>query len=963
MSKAKKHLDNYQKFLIKGQIPKAIDALEQVVQLMPKDINHRKKLADLYFRAKRNAEAFSSYETVARSFAEGGFYLKAIAVYRQMQKIDPTQPAVYEQLADLNQKQGLMGQALSEYGELVTILEKAERYTEAAEVLAKMAKLDPSNLGVRIRVAESFCRSGDKEKGLEELNEISKELRKKGDMATLRKLYELFMRQFPEDLSIQAGMARSLISSGDPARALQLLQGLLKKAPDNVDILGNLANAYRATKDHENERLTFKQLIKQTPDFLDFHKGYARACLDAGAPDKALDHLEQCKQMFADPTQQKALVSYYEKLNEALAGDARVVAALRELYTATGQKSKLADLDSQAGLLADEGFAGFDQGVEELEPLEEVEELEPLEDVEELEPLEEVEEFEELEEMDEFGSMEEPDILAAGGDEAADDFAADTQDFSDADDLLGGDGDDFAGFDVDDHEPETAGVSVDEGEDFTGSFNEVEEIESQEDEVIDLEIPEEESVLDLELEIEFDGDGDELPEPVADMSDSAENDIDLSGEDDDLDLDLAPDLDEKPPALAEPEIGLDSAETDELDLDVDVDLDLDVDLDVDVEPDLDLDVDVDVEPDLDLDLGGDLDSDAETSLELSDDEQEEDALIADGLDLPEADSDAGLEEDFVEDLALESNGFDPSVLEGFEAEEEPIQDETSDFLESGLDALEDMQTNVEIDMGGDDESAAAAYAPQRDLNTELEEAEFYIHQGLFDEAEGVCRALQEDFPGAPEIAAKLAEIAQQRDQTSSAPVEDDGDFFDLASELSNEGAFDAGGEMESLDERDLSRLDGILAEFKKGIEDQIDQEDTESHFNLGIAYKEMGLLDDAISEFARVMKDPQRLVDCLTLTGICHAEKGDFAKAEETFKLGLRAAEATDEDLLSLNYELGIICEASGRGAEAVGYFRIVAERQPNFRDVASKLEALDSGNDGGDNNSSGSGDSRISFV
>ncbi len=350
MSKAQKHLDNYQKFLTKGQIPKAIDALEQVVQLMPKDVNHRKKLADLYYRAKRNAEAFSAYEVVARNFADGGFYLKAIAVYRQMQKIDPTQAEVYERLAELNQKQGLTGQALSEYGELVDILEKNGRHKEVAEVLGKMAKLDPSNLGVRIRVAESFCRSGNKERGLEELNEISKELRKKGDLTTLRKLYELFMRQFPEDLSIQAGMARSLISSGDAPRALQLLQGLLKKAPDNVDILGNLANAYRATKDHENERLTFKQLIKQNPDFLDFHKGYARACLDAGMSDKALDHLEQCKQLFDGPDQQKALISYYEKLLEMLPGEARIVETLNVLYSATGQKERIADLEAQTGL-------------------------------------------------------------------------------------------------------------------------------------------------------------------------------------------------------------------------------------------------------------------------------------------------------------------------------------------------------------------------------------------------------------------------------------------------------------------------------------------------------------------------------------------------------------------------------------------------------------------------------------
>ena len=73
-------------------------------------------------------------------------------------------------------------------------------------------------------------------------------------------------------------------------------------------------------------------LIKQNPDFLDFHKGYARACLDAGMSDKALDHLEQCKQLFDGPDQQKALISYYEKLLEMLPGEARIVETLNVLY-------------------------------------------------------------------------------------------------------------------------------------------------------------------------------------------------------------------------------------------------------------------------------------------------------------------------------------------------------------------------------------------------------------------------------------------------------------------------------------------------------------------------------------------------------------------------------------------------------------------------------------------------------
>ena len=87
-SKKDKFLESAQKFIAKGQIDRAIRDYEQVVALDPNDIRHRQKLAELLVRANRNLEAIGEYETIGKYYADNGFYLKAIAVYKQIQKLD-----------------------------------------------------------------------------------------------------------------------------------------------------------------------------------------------------------------------------------------------------------------------------------------------------------------------------------------------------------------------------------------------------------------------------------------------------------------------------------------------------------------------------------------------------------------------------------------------------------------------------------------------------------------------------------------------------------------------------------------------------------------------------------------------------------------------------------------------------------------------------------------------------------
>jgi tetratricopeptide (TPR) repeat protein len=103
----------------------------------------------------------------------------------------------------------------------------------------------------------------------------------------------------------------------------------------------------------------------------------------------------------------------------------------------------------------------------------------------------------------------------------------------------------------------------------------------------------------------------------------------------------------------------------------------------------------------------------------------------------------------------------------------------------------------------------------------------------------------------------------------------------------------------------------------------------------------MGLFDDAVAEFSKAERDPARFVDCQTLKGFCHVDKGDFEKGEEAFKVALASDSLDEGQRLSLYFELGVLYENWERPLEALDSFQFVADTDLFFRDVTDRIEAL----------------------
>lgn len=226
----------------------------------------------------------------------------------------------------------------------------------------------------------------------------------------------------------------------------------------------------------------------------------------------------------------------------------------------------------------------------------------------------------------------------------------------------------------------------------------------------------------------------------------------------------------------------------------------------------------------------------------------------------------------------------------------------------------------------------------------------------------VERPSAEEVPAVAEVEAEPAPLVVSQDElaedlswledlaagdetakpTDAGVFQAEEDFFDLASELEKELGEEEGLEDELVAPPEEQSLEEIVEGFRKGMAETLSPEDFDTHYNLGIAYREMGLIDEAISEFQLAAKDSRYLVDCCSLLASCFTEKGFPELAIKWYNEGLSSPIITEEETLGLVYELGDLYLTIGQTEEARQRFVEIYGVNSDYRDVGAKLAELD---------------------
>lgn len=191
------------------------------------------------------------------------------------------------------------------------------------------------------------------------------------------------------------------------------------------------------------------------------------------------------------------------------------------------------------------------------------------------------------------------------------------------------------------------------------------------------------------------------------------------------------------------------------------------------------------------------------------------------------------------------------------------------------------------------------------LEMSLAQADLYVEQGLLRNARRILENLRISFPDEPRIGQKLDSISNVSSQAKVDEI--------------------------------LQRVEKVSAE-----ETKLFGKKAYFRFNLGIAFLEQGLIDEAIEEFKLASKDKSRTVECYTVISNCYRQKKDFQEATKWLKKALKIAEEGSDWFFALKYELASLYEDLKEVEMALDLYNEIKKWNSEYKDVAKKIKILE---------------------
>ncbi len=979
-----------------GRLDQAIVLYRQVAEDNPRDWNTINKIGDLYAKMNKVREASQEYAKVADFYAKDGFLLKAIAIWRKINKLDTSAPEPYLSLADLYAKQGLMMEAKSHYQIVVDEYIRRGKTREAGDVLKKMAEIDPGDLKVRSKLADLYTREGSAGKAVDEHIAIAEELHKKGHLAEALQVLEKGLKLDPSSARLRSELARIHLVQRNYDKAGHYLEEALKGAPNDPQILARLGEAHLGAKKIQEAEAIFKRLLALNPDDDDARAQLARVYLQQGQLDHAFDQLQPVVNRLIERKDSARAATLLHQIVQKNASHAKSLQKLVDVYRAGQNETALVTTYSQLA----EAYINqkdFGQAATALEALVQREPQNqqhrtkldfvkgklggraapapagPPPAAEQMPELIE-EEFD----LSQGGAASNFDIGIPGparapvpavpgrttkpatrpSIETSGPLSDDDKEF--IEEHLG-EGRVFRKYGLIDKAAEQFEAVVARFPDNVDARKELLEVHKEKG--LTAKVAEQSLALaeifrlkgDVAAAESHEAEARRLapempappPAPVAARAPAPAAAAAPAGRPAAKAAAPPAPAAKAPPAKAPP------ADESELMLEEQAAPLVSTD-----EEEISLDVEESEAAapasaeDASIDLGVEVGGDEDLPARFFEDEAEAAAPPAD-------------------ELAIESSPADDLVLE-----EEPAPPPPPPPLKAA--PPRPVAARAPAAPAKAAARAAPAGAVPADLQRVLEEVEQYVSLGFIDDAKEALREVSARHPGHPAIQAQLTQLGldlTEEPEAEAAPAEESlkdslGGFgaeaADLLSEPAAEAAPDPSAGDSGLDLSDeLGELFGaqaaveeapaaagstdlgdagladIFKEFKKGVDKQLGTEDYDTRYNLGIAYKEMGLLDEAIAEFQLAAKDEARLLECSSMLGICFLEKGMPKLAVKWFEKGLQAPGRSEEEYAGLRYDLAMAYEADGETKKALSLFTDLYGQDANFRDVAAKVREL----------------------
>jgi pilus assembly protein FimV len=1003
-----------EKLVAKGKIEPAIKEYERLLDDNPSDVNTLNRIGDLWVRINRNDEAVKTYGKIADHYSKDGFFLKAIAIYKKINKLDPSKLEVYAKLADLYAKQGLAMEAKGQYQVLADYYLKHGDPGNALNIYRKISELDPNSINVHVKLADLHSQIGQTAEALKEYDRVGRMLLKRGMLDEAVQVFKKALKIDAKNVDLVDSLVTALLEAKDFGNAKTIVEQALETNRDHPRLLALWARILISKGDVNSARSALEKGLQKDPNDAHIRETLGDLYLKQGDPNKALDMLAPLAEKAVGRGDRGVAVEILQRVLRLDSGHAPTLERLIALYTRLNEETNiLSSMNSlaeahmqrgqneQAAAVLEKLIQREPQNAQHRTKLQFVRSNMPggspaPQPIRQKAPEPPPMEIKEPEPSFDMGDDRGGGITLDGAPPLDLDFSMDApsqpSQLRPAVELAGmdveGEGDDldfitehlteaevFAKYGLAEKAAEHLRAVLERSPKHLAAHDRLFRILLDEGDVDSARTAATQYVAVLE----------ERSDNAT--IDSVRNEFSSRGHS----LGFAPKGQPRKAAAAPPppipmeiEVEEFTAEAGEEEFVAEIEEPEELSVDLDAEPAIEMEFDAEPAP-----------------------VAEEPELSFDNEPAQELTFDSGPSLSFDEPpIAITPSAPEPfygvEAAVPHEEPSEPMPEEVAEidfYVEQEL--FDEARSKVE--------ALLARYPDNADLDDRLQRINDLAAKAAApppppprapkpapkptpppaaakpapppaakpappppaarptpparptfggttptpprisrDEIESeILSAIPDDDDIAEVIPAPAAKPAPppQTPAFRAMPVQeenlfaDENNFFDLAAELESE--LEESDEVISLSEEEQS-LEEIFKEFKKGVEQQLDSEDYDTHYNLGIAYKEMGLIDEAIGEFQLASKDPKRAVECASMLGLCFLEKGMPQLAIKWYRKGLEMPEITEEEHIGLLYDLGSAYIEVGDTDNAQKAFMEVYALNSNYRDIVSRMKQLE---------------------
>ncbi len=237
-----KFVANAQKLLHQGKTAQAIQEYVQILKHEPKDQATLMTVGDLYVRQGDTFQALEYFERLAQIYLADGFVTKAIAIYKKIAKLAPEETRPVEKLAELYVQQGVLSEARPIYLQLAELHQRAGRQEQASGLLRKLLEAEPDNLRVLSRVAELALSMNQPKEAAAAFRNGAERLYEQGNHAEAIKYADRVIKIDAKDGHVLVIKARSLTAMGQHSSAVSVLASLpnLEQGEEAAELLVHL---------------------------------------------------------------------------------------------------------------------------------------------------------------------------------------------------------------------------------------------------------------------------------------------------------------------------------------------------------------------------------------------------------------------------------------------------------------------------------------------------------------------------------------------------------------------------------------------------------------------------------------------------------------------------------------------------------------------------------------------------